>query len=161
MAPPIRVQLADVRTERARLHFTATLEGHGRHIWSGQDWILVPIDASPWGIPAVRHDAAPVIAQWFAGQAAAGAETTSHTYVLDSQASSLSVRAADGTFSTVQASQRTPAPGAWLLALRLTRPGDHGIQEAVVIVPVLRVEVSDTGTESYQVYEIVNGWRPV
>ena len=155
---PVLVQVADVRAEGARLTFTATLDAPGVLGWSGQDWVLAPIDPSPLGIPAVRRDGRPLISQWFAGQAAAGAVTT-HTYVFDALASTLGVRGSDGAYSTAEASKRTSKPGAWMLALRLTRRGDQGIQGAVVIAPVLRVDVSASGAVSYLVYDTASGWQ--
>ena len=115
-----------------------------------------------------------------------GGASTAHTYVFDAGASTLAVQGSDGIFSTVQASTRTPAPsvwtldlrqrvalesettrpgvlspGTWMLALRLTRPGDRGVQEIVAIVPVVRFEVLDDGTvTSPQLYETSHGWRP-
>ena len=156
---PVSVRVTDVQADEARLMFTAMVEADASREWMGQDWVLVPIDMSPTGIPTLRHDGRPVIAQWFAGQVAAGAEMTTHTYVFDAQASTLAVRGADGASATVQASQRTPSPGAWMLALRLTRQGTRGVQEAVAIIPVLRVAVSTDGTVSYNVYTPERGWR--
>lgn len=183
--PPISVRLADVQADEARLTFRAILDDGAPHPWTGQDWVLAPTDASPWAIPVLQHDGRPVIEQWFAGQVVAGGRTT-HTYAFDARASSLAVRGADGAFTTVRASQRAPAPGAWMLALRqrftleskgllsgvtspghwmlalrLTRPGDRGVQEIAVIVPVLRFEVSSDGAvSSPQIYEAARGWRP-
>ena len=159
--PSVSVRLADVRAAEEGLTFTTTLDDRAPHKWTGQDWVLVPTDASPWAIPVMdRHDGLPVIEQWFAGQAVAGRGTTTHTYVFDARASSLAVRGADGVFTTVEASKRTPSPGAWMLALRLNRRGDPGVQETVFIIPVLRFEVSNAGTVSPpQVYEVSRGWR--
>jgi len=141
--------------------FTATLNARAPYLWTGQDWVLVPIDASPWGLPALRPDGRPAIAQWFAGQAAAGTEATIHSYVFDAQVSSLAVRGTNGTLTAVQASARDPTPGNWMLALRLTRKGDREIQEIAVIAPVLRFEVaSDGSVSSPEVYDGSHGWRP-
>ena len=160
-APPaVSVRLADVLAAEDRLTFTATLDDRSQHQWSGQDWVLVPADASPWAIPFLRHDGRPDIEQWFAGQAAAGGGTSTYTYVFDARASSLAVRRANGAFTTIEASKRTPSPGIWMLALRLTRWVDRGVQEPVFIIPVLRFEVSDAGSvSSPQVYEVSHGWR--
>lgn len=159
-APPDRFRVSDVRVAEERLAFTATFDAHMPSDWSGQDWVLVPIVASPWGIPALEQDGQPNIEQWFAGQAAAGGGTTTHSYVFDARASTLSVLGADGAYTAVQASDRTPAPGVWMLALRLTRWVDNGVQEPALITPVLRIEVSSAGTVSYQVYEAAHGWWP-
>ena len=159
-ATPDHLRVSDVRVAEERLAFTATLDARTLSDWSGQDWVLVPIDSSPWGIPALGRDGQPNIKQWFAGQAVAGGGLTTHSYVFDARASALRVLGADGTYTTVQASDRTPAPGAWMLALRLTRWADKGVQEPALITPVLRIEVSNAGTVSYQVYEAARGWQP-
>ena len=158
----VSVRLDDVRAAAEGLTFTATLDARAPHPWTGQDWVLVPTDTSPWAIPVLdRHDGLPVIEQWFAGQAVAGGGTTTHTYVFDARASSLAVRRANGAFTTIEASKRTPSPGAWMLALRLNRRADRGVQETAFIIPVLRIEVSNAGTvSSYQVYDTAQGWRP-
>ena len=161
-ASPVHVRLTDVLASAAQLRFTATLDAPEQRQWTGQDWVLGPVDASPWGIPVLQHDGQVNIEQWFAGQAGAGAGTTTHTYEFDAHASSLAVRGADGAFATVQASARTSMPGAWMLALRLTRPGELGVPEPAVIVPVVRLEVSDEGIVSaVWVYEAQGGWRPI
>ena len=182
---PVSVELSDVHTMAARLTFTARLDVRPPLDWMGQDWVLVPADSSPWAIPELRLDGRPVIEQWFAGQAAAGAETTTHTYTFDARDSSLAVRGAEGGFTTVQASQRVPEssawmlatrqrwilasksftlqttpPGVWMLALRLNRWVDQGVQEPAFIVPVLRIGVAESGTVSYQVYDVARGWQP-
>ena len=160
-APPVSVRVSDVLVEAERLLFTTTIDDGAPHQWTGQDWVLVPTDDSPWAIPVVeRHKGLPVIDQWFAGQAAAGAGTTTHTYAFDARASSLTVRGSDGTFTTVQASTRTPSSGFWMLAMRLTGREANGTKKAVAIVPVLRFAVSDAATvSSVQVYQAVRGWR--
>lgn len=157
---PVHVRMTDLHAEGERVTFTATLEASAKEPWLGQDWVLGPVDASPWGIPVLQRDGQLNVEQWFAGQAAGGATTTTHRYVFDSRASSLAVRGTDGAYTTVQASNRAPSPGAWMLALRLTHPSDRGFQEFVLIVPVLRFDASDDGTvSSVQVYEAVRGWR--
>ncbi len=156
------VRLADVRIAEAGLSFTATFDDPGKIRWTGQDWVLVPTDATPLAIPIQESfHGLPLIEQWFAGQAA-GAGTTTHSYLFDARTSTLAVLGADGAYATVQASDRTPSPGSWMLALRLTRRTDNGVQETVRIIPVLHFTVSKTGTiASTQVYEISRGWRPI
>ena len=157
--PPISVRLADVQADAARLTFTATFEADASREWTGQDWVLVPIDSSPLGVPHTQAFGEPVIEQWFAGQAAA-AGTTTHTYVFDARDSTLAIRTPDGALATVQSSQRTFEPGAWMLAFRRIRRVDHGVQEAALIAPVLGIEISTDGAASYRVYDAVRGWRP-
>lgn len=70
------------------------------------------------------------------------------------RASILVVRGTDGGFTSVEASQRTPEPGTWMLGLRPTQQGNRMVNQAVVIVPVLRLVVSPNGTLSNQVYEV-------
>ena len=158
---PVHVQVTDMHAEGERVTFTATLEAAATGQWLGQDWVLGPVDASPWGIPVLQRDGQLNVEQWFTGQAAAGATTTTRHYVFDARASSLAVRGTDGAYTKVEASNRAPAPGAWMLALRLTRPSDRGFQEFVFIVPVLRFDVSDDGTvSSARAYDSQHGWRP-
>jgi len=160
-APPVRVRLTDMHAREARLRFTATLDAPEQRQWSGQDWVLGAVDTSPWAIPVLQRDGQLIIEQWFAGQAAAGAGTTTRTYVFDASDSSLHVRGADGAFASVAASTRSPMAGTWMLALRLTARGDSGHQDVLFIVPVLRFDVSDDGTvSSPQVYDARHGWRP-
>ncbi len=158
--PPVRVRLSDVSAAAEGLKFTASFEASARREWSGQDWLLVPVDSSPWANPTLRHDRQPEVKQWFAGQVAPGARTASHTYIFDARASTLAVLGANGRFETVQASTPTPSAGIWMLALRLTRWVEHGVQEAALIAPALRVEISDTGAVSYHVYDAAAGWQP-
>ena len=110
--------MTDLHAEGERVTFTATLEASAKEPWLGQDWVLGPVDASPWGIPVLQRDGQLNVEQWFAGQAAGGATTTTHRYVFDARASSLAVRGTDGAYTTVQASNRAPSPGAWMLAMR-------------------------------------------
>ncbi len=157
---PISVDLTDVRADDARLTFTATLNAHAPLGWTGQDWVVVPVDRSPFAIPELQRDGQPTIWQWFAGQAPVGARTTTHSYLFDARTFSLAVRGEDGNLTTVQASKRMPSPGTWMLAMRLNRLGDRGVQEPLFAIPVLRFEVSDAGTvSSLQIYEDTRGWR--
>ena len=159
--PVVRVRLANIHTSEARLEFTATIEADALVEWSGQDWVLGPTDASSLGIPALSQEGGLQDSQWFAGQAAAGAPTTTRTYVFDASVSRLAVHTAGDAYATVQSSAREPAEGAWMLALRLTRPGDSGLPDIAAIVPVLRFAVAPDGTvSSPQIYEASDGWRP-
>ena len=158
--PQVSVEVTDVQAEGERLEFTATLNEGAAQQWTGQDWLLVPTDDSPWAIPVVeRHKGLPVIDQWFAGQAAEGGGPTTHTYVFHARASTLAVRDDSGALAAVQASERRPASGVWMLALRLSRWVDRGVQEPAVIIPVLLIDVSGAGTVSYKVYDTAEGWR--
>ena len=158
--PTISVDVSDVQVDEARLMFTVTLNADASRQWMGQDWVLIPIDSSPLSVPQTQAFGEPVIEQWFAGQAAAAAGTTTRTYVFDARDSTLAIRTTDGALTTVPSSQRTLEPGAWMLALRLSRWGNHGVQETAFIAPVLGIEISSAGAASYRVYDAVSGWRP-
>ena len=80
---PTSIRLADVRATDTRLTFTATLNARAPEVWTGQDWVLVPVDDSPYAIPEVNRVGQPNVAQWFAGQAPVGAQTTMHSYMFD------------------------------------------------------------------------------
>ena len=157
---PIRVEVSEVREAEGKLAFTLTVDDHAPDRWTGQDWVLINVDGSPWAIP--RHLEAdqrtPVAEQWFAGQVLRGRGRTTHGYVYDGGASSLAVRTGDGTYRTEQSSAGTVGPGAWTLALRLRREVDRGTylaQEEAALIPVLKVTVTADGEVSYAVHDAV------
>ena len=158
--PPISVRVSHARVADGRIHFTITADDHAPERWTGQDWVLINVDGSPWAIP--RHLEAdqrtPVAEQWFAGQVVRGRGMTTHDYVYDFGASSLAVRTGDGTYRTEQSSAGTVGPGAWTLALRLLREEDRGTylaQEEAALIPVLKVTVTADGEVSYAVHDAV------
>ena len=158
--PPISVRVSDVRQADGRLAFTLTVDDHTPDRWSGQDWVLINVDKSPWAIPRHLDGGKPVIEQWFGGQMVRGRGRTTHGYVYDFGASSLAVRSGDGGYRTEKSSAGMTGPGAWTLVLRLRREEDRGTylaHEEAAMIPVLKVTVSPAGEVSYAVFDDVRG----
>ena len=159
--PPVSVQLSDVRAADDRITFTATLDDRAPEAWTGQEWIVVAGDDSPWGIPErFASDRRTVsAAAWFAGQVAPGGGTTSHTYAFDILAPSLAVQDAGGAFSTVAESDRVLGAGTWTLAIRLQHEWQPNHWREAAFIPVLRITVSDAGEVSYAAFGEVRNER--
>ena len=156
--PPISVRVSDVRQADGRLAFTLTVDDHSPERWTGQDWVLINVDKSPWAIPRHLDGGKPVIEQWFAGQVIRGRGLTTHHYVYDFGASSLAVRRGDGGYRTEKSSAGVAGAGAWTLALRLLREEDRGTHvahEEAAMIPVLQVAVSPAGEVSYDAFAAV------
>ena len=156
--PPINVRVSDVREADGQLAFTLSVDDHSPDRWTGQDWVLINVDDSPWAIPRRLEGDDPVIEQWFAGQVIRGRGKTTHGYVFDAGASSLAVRTGDGGYRLEESSAGAVRPGRWTLALRLLREEDRGTylaHEEAAFIPVLTATVSPDGAVTYAVYDPV------
>ncbi len=156
--PPISVRASDVRAANGRMAFTLTVDDHSPDLWSGQDWVLLSVDKSPWAIPRrlESDQRTPVVEQWFAGQIVRGRGATTHAYVYDAASSTLAVRSGDGAYRTEASSAGVTGPGRWTLALRLLREVDRGAyvtHEHAAVIPVLNVTVSEDGAIVYEIYD--------
>ena len=161
--PPVRVRVSDVQMVDGRVAFALTVDDHSPDRWTGQDWVLIRVDESPWSIPRHLDGREPKVAQWFAGQVIRGRGTTTHAYVYDAGASSLAVRSGDGAYRTEESSAGVEGPGTWTLALRFRREVDRGAylaHETAAVIPVLNVAISATGEVAYAVYDDVLGESP-
>ena len=160
--PDVNVRVSDVRVADGRIAFTTTLHDQAPEQWTGQDWVLIAGDRSPWSFPLARHPDGPSPATdaWFAGQMVAGKGVTTHAYALDPRAPSLVVRGADGSYTAVPSSTGRLGSGAWTLALRLSRDQDRGsyvAKEEAAFIPVMQIEISEAGDVSAHVYDQVHG----
>ncbi|MCY3895666.1 MAG: hypothetical protein OXG17_04250 [Chloroflexi bacterium] len=150
---PFRVQLQDADESGARLKFTATLADRSGEGWTGQDWLVVPADNSPWALPRIRPTDPAV--QWFAGQASPEPGSITHRYEYDPQAVTLSLRDAQPEPIRLDSSGDRLAPGVWILAVRL-----RSAYQLSAFIPVAKVVVSQSGDLSYEVYEGEFGVNP-
>ncbi len=151
MPPPSQqftVQVDDLNVTEGRITFGAEFANRARKHWTGQDWLVLPADASPWAIPRetapnrTSHEAT----SWFAGQMTPGLEKLTHIYEYDARAGTLAV--ADGeSFERVRASGPRLDPGSYTLAVRL----QWQYREAALI-PVMSIGVSPSGEVTYRVY---------
>lgn len=154
--PPARtftVLLEDAQETHGRLAFTATLADTSGEGWTGQDWLVVPADASPWALPRIRPtDPA---AQWYAGQASPRPGTVRHRYEFDPQSVTLSLRDEQPQAVHLDSSGEKLEPGVWILAVRL-----RSAYQLAAFIPVAKVVVTESGTVSYEAYEGEYGVKP-
>lgn len=143
------VQILDVRRTANRLAFAATFVDQASDSWTGQDWLLIEVDSSPWSLPTsyAPDGYALVGARWYAGQAVPSSEPARHTYEFDGNAQQLAVQHADGTLEVLPSSGDRLAPGTYVLAVRLK----HNHLQAGII-PVLKVMISEVGRPSYATF---------
>ena len=152
-ARPFTVRLKDARETDGRLAFTATLTDTAGEGWTGQDWLVVPADGSPWALPRIRPtDPA---AQWYAGQASPRPGTVTHRFEFDPRSVTLSLR--DGQPDAIQldSSGKELDPGVWILAVRL-----RSEYQLAAFIPVAKVVVTESGRVAYEAYEGEYGVRP-
>ena len=160
--PDVKVRVSDVRVADGRITFTTTVHDQAPEQWTGQDWVLIAGDRSPWAFPLARHPDGrpPATDAWFAGQIVSGQGVTTYAYALDTRASSLAVQGADGSYTAVPSSADHVGSGAWTLALRLSRDQDRGsyvAKEETAFIPVMQIEISEAGDVSAHVYDQVHG----
>ena len=161
--PPVNVQVSDVRAVDGRIAFTATFDSRLHDQWSGQEWVVLVGDNSPWAIPMHVNPGGRTIGgvAWFPGQASPNMATTTHAYVFDILKPGLAVRDESGVFTPVAGSGRALGAGAWTLAVRLQHQWKPNYWRQVAVIPVLRIWVSEAGEVSYEVFDDVRGGRLV
>ena len=150
--PPLGVEVSDGQIIDERVRFTVRLTNRDPDLWNGQDWLVLPMNAS---VPTYPGFGGPSSALWFAGNMASWQGTQRHSYEFDPRAGSLAVRADDGRFALVGGGDSL-GPGRWTLALRLIRAvhrGTYVAQEQVAFIPVMQMEISESGDVAYEVYE--------
>ena len=151
--PPVGVRVSDVHAVDGQITFTLTIDNRAPG-WTGQDWVLVAGEASPLAIRIFSLTRTPVVAQC-AGQAVPGRGSTTHRYFFDARTSHLGLRE-DGGETVIATSGDGVGEGIWMLTLRLLRTEDHGTyvaHEEVAVIPVLQIEISETGEVAGFVYD--------
>ena len=153
------VKLSDVRVAHGRVVFTATFDDRAPDQWSGQDWLLIATDNSPYRFPTpISPDGRiPPTTMWFTGQIWPGRGTASLTNEFDFLAPSLAVRRERGVLKPLDRSEAVLGSDSYVLAVRLRHEYKPGYWRDAAIIPVLRITVSETGEVSYQVHEDVGG----
>ena len=156
---PFSVRVSDVSESDGRIAFTATFDDRASDQWSGQDWAVIAIDDSPWGIPThfLPNGYTPARAAWFPGQIGPGWGQTSRRYEFDFRVGSLAVRGEDGALTPVESSEWTSGSGSYVLAVRLRHKYQPRLWRDAAVIPVLKITVSETGEVSYQVHEEAGG----
>lgn len=148
-APDFAARVSDVRSEANRVTFTAAFTDLAPERWTGQDWLVIQLEDSPWAWPIHYEDDGYTLVgtQWYAGQVGPSGRTEIYRYAFDALAGTLAVRNASGGRTPVVASANRLTPGVWTLAVRLRR--DY-LQAAVI--PVLKITVSESGLVAYTAY---------
>ena len=156
---PFSVRVSDLRAADGRAVFTATFDNRASDQWSGQDWIMIAIEAPPWDLHLefLPDGITPVTHLWFSGQIGPGAAMTSITYELDFLKSTMAFRRSGGAWTPAGASEAESGPGVYMLAVRLRHEYKPNQWRPVAYIPVLRITISETGEFSYQVYEEADG----
>ncbi|MCY4113935.1 MAG: hypothetical protein OXG33_08360 [Chloroflexi bacterium] len=154
----LSVRMSSVSIDDGRLAFTATLADDAARRWTGQDWVILAADDSPWALPRdLGTDGRSYLAaQWFVGQFHPGQGVISKRYVFDARAASLSLEVEEGRFVPLETSDSGLGPGVWTLALRLR----HNWTEAALI-PVVRLTIAEDGAATFAVFEDALGVTPI
>ena len=142
-------RLSDFRTDENRVTFTATFTDQAPREWTGQDWLVIQLEDTPWAQPIHYEDDGYTLVgtQWFAGQIGPSGRTETGRYEFDALAGTMAVRNAAGDVAPVMASADGLTPGTWVLGVRLRR--DY-LQAAVI--PVVKIKVSGSGQATYTAY---------
>ena len=158
----VGVRVSDVRVADGRIAFATTFDDGAPDHWSGQDWVVVAVDRSPWALPLdiQRDGRTPVVAQWFAGQMVPGRETATAIYEFGAGAPRLAVRNEDGTFTEAGSFGSELGAGAWMLGMRLQHEWRPNSWRQAAFIPVLLIAISEAGEVSYQAYDDPRTVRP-
>ena len=144
------VRLSDVLAAGATITFTAIFTDHAPSQWTGQDWLVIPLDDTSWALPTtIESDryTLPGGTQWYSGQIIPGRRVTTNSFEFNPNSVRLAVMGANADFSAAESSGTQLTPGVWALTVRLR----HGYRQAAII-PVLRVVISEAGDVSYRLY---------
>ena len=146
----VSVRLSIVQQKDSRIGFTAHVTNHAPDEWTGQDWLLVRLEDSPWSLPRdVESDGYTIVGtRWFGGQLSPDIQDSSHTYRFDSGTGQLELQDPVRGFTALPTSGRHLNPGDYVLVARLQR---EYLQAA--IIPVLRVWINESGPSTFQAYD--------
>ena len=153
------MEVTEVTVAGGRIEFAAAFDERGPQPWTGQDWVVLEGDASPWAIPTevFRQGHEPTIAKWFAGLLSAGGATSVHVYRFDARTAKLSVRNDAGAFVPLATSAAELAPGGYTLALRLRHEYQPNYWRDAAVIPVLRIRVFEDGEVTYEPFDDILG----
>jgi len=143
------VVLSDVRVEADRVTFTATFDNKARERWTGQDWLVIEVDETPWALPTeYEADGFTNVGRvWFAGQIVPARGIVTHEYEFGAREWRLAVKVGEEMVPARSSTAEALAPGTYVLAVRLRL--EH-LQAAVI--PVLRTTIPEAGDVSYAVH---------
>ena len=161
--PPVLVDVTDFRVTDGRIDFVASFEERAAEGWTGQDWVVIAGDRSPWAIPTevFRRGDAPTIAKWFGGLLSSGSATTTHTYRFDARTAELSLRDDAGAFAPLPTSAAELGPGGYTLALRLRHEYQPNYWRDAAVIPVVRIRIAEGGDVAFEpLADVLSGHSP-
>ena len=156
--PLLSVRVSSVSIDDDWLAFTATLANEAARRWTGQDWVILAAEDTPWAFPRdLGNDGRSYVpAQWFTGQFHPIHGVITKRYVFDARAASLSLEDEEGRLVPLETSESGLGPGVWTLSLRLR----HNWWEAAVI-PVVRLTIAEDGAATFAVFDDELGVTPI
>ena len=143
---PFKVWLGDTQVVDGSLAFTATLTDTSGEGWTGQDWLVVPADSSPWAFPRFRPTEPP--RQWYAGQASPRPGTTTNRYEFDPQSVTLALHDVGQKPNSLSSSGAPLGPGTWVLGVRLRNE-----YLLAAFIPAVKITISSGGSVTFHAYE--------
>ena len=151
------IRLSDARTRDSAIIFSAQVIDRTRDAWTGQDWLAIPVEDSIWAIPTDVEDdeyTPSGAVQWYSGWIVPGSASEQETLELDVEEKKLFIRGDDSAIRTFQSSGTRLTPGVWAFVLRLRLDSYDS-----AFIPVMTIVVTESGEQSYQMYEGTLGVR--
>ena len=144
------IRVGDPQVTEGQITFSTEFSNNAPGEWTGQDWMLVRLEDSRWGLAAdFESDGYTIMgARWFGGQISPDLGTSTRTYRFDAGHGQLSVQEDDGGFKAVPESGNHLTPGTYVLAARLRL---EYLQAAMI--PVLEVTISESGETTITPFE--------
>ena len=146
------VVLSDVRTVNGHIDFRATFIDRAAERWTGQDWVVMSVDASRWQLPGEsrRDRLAQPAARWFIGhlQPVRDKDLQEYLYLYRFDPQTATLTFWDGaTYAPLQRVDQEFGPGDWVLTARLVNRNRE-----VALIPVLQFTLSASGDWTYEAY---------
>ena len=136
-----------------RISFSLALNNWEPDRWTGQDWIVV--ETTEGGIPVYPGFGGAAAERWFPGLISSRPAAAAAHFRFDPRTGGLAAGTGDGPIGAVGQDEAL-GPGRWTLVMRLIRAVDRGgyvAHEHVGFIPMLRVDISESGTVAVEVFE--------
>ena len=144
------IRVGDPQVTDGQITFSTAFSDNAPGEWTGQDWLLVRLEDTRWGLAAdFESDGYTLVGtRWFGGQISPDLGTSRRTYRFDAGRGQLSVQGDDGSFSALPESGDSLTPGAYVLVVRLQL---EYLQAA--IIPSVEVVTSENGGTSLTAFQ--------
>ena len=144
------IRVGDPQVTDGQITFSTTFSDNAPGEWTGQDWLLVRLEGTRWGLPAdFESDGYTLVGtRWFGGQMSPDLGTSTRTYRFDAGRGQLAVQESDGGFVAVPESGDSLTPGAYVLVVRLRLE-----YLKAAIIPVIEVVISENGGTSFTAFQ--------